>query len=298
MAQLIKLDNYISRYEQDLYHYPSQFSRLKKQNWQNLKKKWESNDFTNTNSTMESDEYVSKWHWKNFFFKKEQEEMGNDEQVLPNSEAHLKQFYLDMLFPFQLKWASTTLKRKSFLDRKYSDDFRLRYLLQRIPDNHLVMYLPVFQLKHQPMDGEIMLISPVGVEIITFLERFDNQTFIAGDDRGWFVEENNIRTKILSPLISLKRTEKVVRSIFKKAGLEFPIQKIVLSRSNHIDFQQEAYQTRYVGVEEHLTWLKEKQNLLSPIKRRQLQAANHLLSYCETVSVQRSEWDEESQPFV
>ncbi len=37
MAQLIKLQDYVSRYEQDIYRYPSQFIKLKKQQWDKLK---------------------------------------------------------------------------------------------------------------------------------------------------------------------------------------------------------------------------------------------------------------------
>ena len=37
MAQLIKLQDYVSRYEQDIYRYPSQFMRLKKQQWDKIK---------------------------------------------------------------------------------------------------------------------------------------------------------------------------------------------------------------------------------------------------------------------
>ena len=36
MGQLIKLQDYISRYEQDIYRYPTQFVRLKKQQWSKL----------------------------------------------------------------------------------------------------------------------------------------------------------------------------------------------------------------------------------------------------------------------
>ena len=37
MAQLIKMQDYISRYEQDIYRYPTQFAKLKKQQWDKLK---------------------------------------------------------------------------------------------------------------------------------------------------------------------------------------------------------------------------------------------------------------------
>lgn len=37
MAQLIKIQDYLSRYERDLYHYSSQFTRVKQHNWEKAK---------------------------------------------------------------------------------------------------------------------------------------------------------------------------------------------------------------------------------------------------------------------
>lgn len=45
MAQIIKLFDYISRYELDAYRYPSQFIRLKKQQWEKVFQAWENNMF-------------------------------------------------------------------------------------------------------------------------------------------------------------------------------------------------------------------------------------------------------------
>mgnify|MGYP005609875703 CR=1 FL=1 len=36
MGQLIKLQDYVSRYEQDIYHYPTQYVYLKKQQWEKV----------------------------------------------------------------------------------------------------------------------------------------------------------------------------------------------------------------------------------------------------------------------
>jgi hypothetical protein len=41
MGQLIKLQDYISRYETDIFTYPSRFVRLKKQQWERTKTNWE-----------------------------------------------------------------------------------------------------------------------------------------------------------------------------------------------------------------------------------------------------------------
>ena len=42
MAQLVKLLDYVSRYEHDLSRYPSQYIRLKRYQWERMKTQWES----------------------------------------------------------------------------------------------------------------------------------------------------------------------------------------------------------------------------------------------------------------
>ncbi|WP_338472038.1 hypothetical protein R4Z10_04640 [Niallia sp. XMNu-256] len=41
MGQLIKLQDYTSRYEQNIYHYPARFVTLKNQQWAKTQKSWE-----------------------------------------------------------------------------------------------------------------------------------------------------------------------------------------------------------------------------------------------------------------
>jgi hypothetical protein len=72
MGQLIKLADYISRYQRDAFHYPGQYIRLKQENWKSLVKKWEIQLEKNT-AVVEQEEEQDKlpferlWH---FFPKK------------------------------------------------------------------------------------------------------------------------------------------------------------------------------------------------------------------------------------
>lgn len=302
LAQLIKLDNYISRYQRDIFHYPSQFSRLKTENWQRLKYLWhdqmqlklEVNDQDKIEDTN-----FSKWR---SFFKSRSEEIDKDSddkkelEYLPETEEELKYYFLDTLMPFQLKWASSTINEMSFIDKRYYRDLLLKYFLQRIPDTHLLMYFPVFQLKNGPLEGDIVLISPLEIEVITLIERPSNQTIIPNDSRSWYIEENNIQSNFLSPLISTKRTVKVIQSILQKYDLQFPVKKIILSRTNKIDFHIEPYQTVYIDREQHDQWLQKKQNLNVPLKHHQLKIAGTLLKHCESIAVSRPEWKQEKNP--
>ena len=299
MAQLIKLENYISRYQKDPFHYPGQFIRLKQENWHKLVQTWEYQLQleVESNEQEEPEENLSKW--KQFFHRREQveDEMEGDSTTedLPSTKDDLKQYFLNMLLPFQLKWASTTIQEMSFLDRSYYDDLTLKYFLQRFPDTFLLLYRPVFQFKNAAMDGDIILITPIGIDIIRLIEIDSTKRLVAGDDRTWFSEESNVRSRLLSPMLSLKRTEKIIRSILAVSDLEIPIQKIVLSRTNAIDFNTEPYLTTFIGKEQHEQWLSEKRNFVSPLKHNQLKIAEALLQYCDTISVRRPEWKQEEQ---
>ena len=44
MAQLVKLQDYISRYQIDLARYPTQFIRLKKNQWERVKYQWQTGE--------------------------------------------------------------------------------------------------------------------------------------------------------------------------------------------------------------------------------------------------------------
>ncbi|UOQ47099.1 NERD domain-containing protein [Gracilibacillus caseinilyticus] len=296
MSQLIKLDNYISRYERNIFHYPSQFSRLKTENWNRLKQLWQDqllyNVSAEANQEEPQDSYFSKW--RSFFNSRSEIENQSDEvEILPKTEEALKQYFLDALFPFQLKWASTTIDRMSFIDKTYNQDFLLKYFLQRIPDTHLLLYMPVFQLKNGPIEGEIILISPLEIEIITLIEKSSTQHIIPNDTRTWYVDEFNVQSKVLSPMIAVKRTETIVHSILKKYGLDYPVKKVILSRTNTIDSQTEPYRTKYVDANQHENWLKQKQTLYTPLKHQQLKVADALLKHCESVAVRRPEWQQE-----
>lgn len=296
MAQLIKLIDYISRYESNPFHYPTQYIRLKQENWQRLVERWEmesEKDFTKQSSFENEPERGFKW---NPFSRKDenrQDEVEMFERSLPVTKEQLTQQFLNDLFPFQLKWASSTISQVSFTDQKYYQDRTLKYFLQRFPDIYLVMYYPIFNIKKAPIDGEIILISPIGIEIITLINKNPQATIIVNNDRTWFIQTENDERKILSPIISLKRTEQIVRSILNMHDIHFPIYKTVLSQTNNFLWSTEPYKTSMIGKRDYENWLQEKRSLNSPLKSVQLKAMEALLHHCQTTSIRRPEWQED-----
>lgn len=294
MAQLIKLQNYITRYEWDIYRYPSQFIRLKQDNWKKLHYLWENQEEMQI-PELDEEDTSKKSKWK-FFTKKNSpdiEEKPKAEVFLPDSEEELKRYFLNHLLPFQFKWATSTITNVSFVEKKYYTDKTLHYFLQRFPDTFLLMYYPIFEIRNAPIETEIILITPIGIDIIYLLEESPDTIISATEERSWTFERDNKVTKKLSPIFALRRTEKIVRGILDKYEIDFPIEKVVLSRTNIINFLSEPYKTRIIGKNDYENWFQAKRSLSSPLKSNQLKGAEALLKYCQSTYVKRPEWLEE-----
>lgn len=299
MAQLIKLLDYISRYESNPFHYPGQYIRLKQENWIKINQLWENENESELKNVKAFPKEITKgntFKWNPF----KKNEINETDlpfiRTLPKSKKQLTQHFLNQLYPLQLKWATSTITHESFTDKKFQYDDRLKYFLQRFPDIYLVMYYPIFNIKKAPIDGEIILISPVGIEIISLINKDLGASIIAVNDRTWTIEEGRAQNNIISPLISLKRTEQIVKSILKTHNIDFTVHKTVLSQNNHIMYSTAPYQTNIIGKRDYDKWFEAKRNLNSSLKSVQLRAIEALLHHCQTTAVHRPEWkkDEDS----
>ncbi len=237
MGQLIKLQDYISRYEIDMFRYPGQFIRQKRKQWEQ--------------TTLE------------------------------------KQHFLDHIFDFQMKWASSTIREKSYIDKEFYKDHNLKYFLQRFPDTYLVLYRPIFKLKNAPVEVEIIMISPTTTWLITILEGEENSVFIGSNDRFWIERKGKQDKKVLSPMIELDRMDGIVRTIYSLYDIELPIRKVILNRTGYIDFPLVPFDVDLVEKRKYEEWFTGLRNTSSPLKHMQLKAGNALLQYCHTVCVRR-----------
>ncbi|WP_217589824.1 NERD domain-containing protein [Lentibacillus saliphilus] len=299
MAQLVKLRDYVSRYEWNIFRYPSQYIRMKQDNWNKLHRQWENMD-QHTNDDIATQENLSKVRKWLSFIKKEAKpnaEEDIDHHDIPQSELQLKQLFLDQLLPFQFKWATSTVTDVSFVEPSIYRDETLKYFLQRFPDTYLLMYYPVFHIKHAPVDGDIILISPLEIEIIHLLETDAQTTIRTNEGRTWTLERHDQKTTILNPEIALKRTEAIVKRLLAEHNLKMTINRTVLSRTNKIVTDHYLYQTNIVDKQNHDRWIQQKRQLVSPLKSLQLKATGLLLKHCLTSSVKRPEWEEDETDF-
>ncbi|AKS39287.1 glucanohydrolase [Anoxybacillus gonensis] len=301
MGQLIKLQDYISRYELDIYHYPSEFIRLKKKQWERMKQAWETGQLAARVETHSQQSW--KWLeeetslfdkvkqlWKRKKVKdievedeqpKEEEEFFVSITSEPRTLEELKILFLEKLFQLQIRWASSTLTEESIIDPKYYYDVQLKYFLQRFPDTYLCMYKPVFLLKKAPVELNTIFISPTTTWCIAFTEERKNNIVVGSAERFWTEIVDEVERKIVNPMISLHRTEKVVQTIYKQFAVDMPIKKVLINREGYIDYRYAPSDLEIIDRRHYETWFMSLRQLTMPLKHMQLKAAQSLLTYCD-----------------
>lgn len=212
----------------------------------------------------------------------------------PASLDELKQNFLNQLLRFQMKWGSSTLREKSFVDQSFFLDERLRFFLQRFPDTFLVLYKPIFLLKNAPVEVEVILLTPVDAWCITFLEAEEDAAFIGSSERFWVRRHHkHPDKKVLNPLLGANRMTNIVSQLFELYGVNMPIKKVILSRNGYVDYPEAPYDITLLDKRTFPEWFERMRAISSPLKAQQLKGAQALLEHCQTTSSLRPEWEAE-----
>ncbi len=307
VAQLVKLLDYISRYENDLTRYPNQFLRLKRSQWNRMKIQWE----TGEGHTMweEAPEEIEKEKKKfssffRFFGSRENEDelldnlSQEDEEVddfgfspnivyTPDTIEELRKLFLDQLFHFQIKWASSTLMDKSRVDPKYFRDSLLRSFAQKLPDSYLLFYQPIIKLQKAPVELDVIIVTPVECMCITVLEQENLAAYVGSSDRFWGKLSKDRESKILNPVLSLNRMGKIIAQVFSEKDIDFPIKKYLITRNGYIDYPMGSFDVKIIDKRNYDEWFTSISSITTPLKFAQFQAAQAILDVGQTTAMSK-----------
>ncbi|MCG7314769.1 NERD domain-containing protein [Priestia flexa] len=313
MAQLIKIQDYLSRYERDLYHYSSQFTRVKQHNWEKAKDYFYNGEeevqlddidesptsepslFRKVKSFFKKDEVAeTDKEYMEVEIEKEAEENFDAENLTafvtePKSLQDLKVLFLENVFQMQMRWATSTLFELSNADKRYFYDEKLQYFLKSFPDTFLLMYKPVFLVKKAPVEAEVILITPTETICIAMVEGKNGSVFQYSKENFWTELIGKDKKKVLNPVLGLNRTEQLVKSLYQSHNIDRPIRKILLSRNGFFDSPTEPYQIDFIDKRNYEEWFYNLRRLSAPLKFNQLQAAEALLKHSQSIYFNRSE---------
>ncbi|TDQ39063.1 nuclease-related domain-containing protein [Aureibacillus halotolerans] len=301
MAQLIKLQDFVSRYESDMFKYPSQFIRLKQQRWRHLKNAHHNQTLVHPENDQSSlkdwgiDDDKKGWQDRVFrLFKKTKEVEEKSPEPFTGTLHEVKSMFLEELFLHQLKWASSTMLEKSYGVNTYKRDSQLQFWLRDLPDNYFVMYKPVIQLNQSVVELDTIIIGPTDIYCVTMIEGEHGAVYETTDASFW-MENGKEELKRQNPIQSLQRMEKVLKTICPEKERQMSIKKIVYCPSGFIEASESISFAQYVDLRNEKEWLKKMQSNSTPLKYSQLKVAERLLSQCQTTSVYRSEWESETK---
>ncbi|UCZ52333.1 hypothetical protein LGQ02_16005 [Bacillus shivajii] len=304
MAQLVKLSDYISRYEIDLYRYTSRYTRLKKERWENAKREWirskEGNHTTSipTNNILDQS-LKGRFRKLPWFTKKKEENLeanGNLQREIKNkSEEAFKESFKEEIFQFQLNWASSTISEKSRIKPQFKFDHWLTLLTKDFPDSYILFYKPVLILKKAPVDLEVILVTPTELWLIAPLEGDESTIYDEVSDRFWLKRTNDREEKILHPAIQLKRMRTVAEHLLLQEELSFPIRTVIIAKDGYIDVPQASQRIKMLDKRTFPEWFEKMRQNRTPMKHQQLKVSDALLKHSLTVSEVRGEsLDEEN----
>jgi hypothetical protein len=299
MAQLLKIEDCISRYESDVFRYTGQYIRLKKDRWNRIKESWQQKkDHADFLEHVERDKNDEEMQAKKWWRKKPVEQQSYFEEpegdtTVPDFEDIKDQFRRE-LFQFQLKWASSTLREKSRVAQSTLTDPVLRFLLTELPDNILVFYKPVIQLKQAPTQLDVILVTPDSIHCLVFLDIEKDSIVTASSDRFWKVDGSRHRNQIISPIPSIQRMNYFIDSVIDTEQLNLKVHFAVVTRNGIID--DISTLPSYISKVDGRTlndWHTKLKRQPSPIKFTQLKAAKAMLENGVVTSYNRPEWEEE-----
>lgn len=321
MAQLVKLHDYISRYETDIYRYPSRYVRLKKERWTRLLNNWEVKrdlaDLTtsllkNNNIEQMEEEETSKnklrSKLKQWFSKRNNDsftidnlsvayDAENDDysffqemayyQTLETKEQ-LRDAFKEELLRFQFNWASSTISEQSDVRSKYYFDPFLSFMLKELPDSFFIFYEPVIYLRKAPVDFDTIILTPSEIWLIATLLGNENTIYQNLSEKYWLRIHKKEKEKILNPGIMIRRMRSVIEHILLDRELSFSIKTAIVAKDSYIDIPQTEQRIKLIDRRNFDAWHRKMVRNVAPIKHQQLKIADVLLQQSLTISRPRN----------
>lgn len=253
MAQLIKVCHCVSRYQNGMLRYAGRFIRLKNRRTE----EWE----------------------------KQQEGIGTF-PGMGYQDGNRKEFE-NWLFRMQLDWATRTPERRSICPDEIEDAAWVRKLLHQINDLSFLAYRPVLLTKSGAVQLDSLLITNDVIWCVLSLPGEAGSVFQEISGRKWREIITGGEREVLSPLISLRRTQTVIGAFLKQEGIAMKTASAVLAPQGFIEFVPDDSGAALVDLRGMRNWLDEISRHSLMLKKTQLQTADALLAHFETIDAPR-----------
>lgn len=262
MAQLVKLDDCHSRYEQDLTLYANRFIQLKNKRLAQWEEAWNDPSASTIPSIRKSARHSSSYDdFKNRFNK----------------------FMLEQ----KIMWATSTTDSISEVPENYLNESWFDFTLRAFSDMCFTFYKPTLEIQNGLTQLETVLVTPGAVWCLKGCYGEKESVFQEINDRSWQELTSNGIEKRLNPLISLKNTYKIVKALLTQANSPLPVHAALIVPESYVEFANYDRVTRIVDKRQLSDWLTHFILKQTTFKHEQLKATRYLLAKTHCIAQSR-----------
>jgi hypothetical protein len=163
----------------------------------------------------------------------------------------------------------------------------VKKLMHQINDLSFIAYNPVLLTQSGAVQLDSLLITNDVVWCILSLPGEEGSVFQEISGRRWREIISGGERTLISPLISLKRTQEVIDAFLKQEGIAMRTASAVLTTESFIEFVPDDRGVSLVDRRGFQHWLDEISRHSLILKKGQILAAEALLDHFETVDEPR-----------
>lgn len=262
MAQLVKIEQCVSRYQTDFMRYANRFIWLKKRR-------------------------EAEWLLR----KTRSEAERNGARLFTEPAAAEKRdpdFY-SWLYAMQLDWASSTSDSFSALPQNMQRQDWLKDCLQQVNDLVFFFYQPILVTQSAEVQLNSLILTNDTVWCLTPLHGESYSVFQEENGRRWREIINGGSRTHLNPLIALQRTRRIMSAFLSAHQLDMKVKMVVLAPDSFIEFVPDQFDLELIDRRRKKDWYQQlsRQSLL--FKRCQTDAAEQLLEHVKTDASARTD---------
>ncbi len=262
MAQLLKIDDCYSRYQQGVSVYANRYIQLKDKRWTQWENAWENPEGSGPPSIRKQVRHAA------------------TKEILYERFQHF-------LLEHKILWATSTADTISNVQDKYLEEPWFDFSLRKFSDMAFLLYKPTMSIQNGLTQLETVLITPGAVWCLKGCYGEKESVFQSVNTRTWQELTSGGRSTRMNPMISLKQTHRIVSAAMKAANLTLPVHMGLIVPESYVEFVSYEGAAQVVDKRNLSDWLSRLAMRHATFKHEQLRAAAFLLERTSTVSQQR-----------
>ncbi|MGA9231466.1 MULTISPECIES: hypothetical protein [unclassified Exiguobacterium] len=284
MALLMKLYDLESKYEKNPLEVSKRYKEQRQLDYENLFHKWEAGDL------FPGETIVRPKKWWQFFKSPVVVQLPGKQISKPAFDKWYKK-RVEIQKLLYVAGGATEDEIWKLPLRRHLDFYQMVHLLN---DQYGLFYRAVIHYQQGEVELSSFVVGPSAIYLLDWLDG-EESIYHIKREKLWREQPFKAPTKnILNPLISLKRTEDILRLVLG-SELELPIERVVIASKGYFDQLPKESKTTYVSKVDFAHWLH-KMNTSAPYtKAFQMRVCEKILKETSSITFQMAVNDQENE---